>query len=147
MKVMLQGTYSLWGLWHGFFRDHLAGFVSLLVLIAARTSHSQDVSPEPGIGKAAIVEVRKIWDRAPHNAFTDLVRSRDRWFCVFREGHGHVSPDGSIRVIASSDGRDWSSSALLALPGADLRDPKITQTPDGRLMIVVGYTMMALTSR
>ena len=33
MKVMLQGTDSLWGLWLGFFRDHLAGFVSLLVLM------------------------------------------------------------------------------------------------------------------
>ena len=30
MKVMLQGTDSLWGLWLGFFRDQLAGFVSLL---------------------------------------------------------------------------------------------------------------------
>ena len=33
MKVMLQGTDALWGLWLGFFRDHLAGFVSLLVLL------------------------------------------------------------------------------------------------------------------
>jgi ATP-binding cassette, subfamily B, beta-glucan exporter len=33
MKVMLQGTDSLWGLWLGFFRDQLAGFVSLLVLL------------------------------------------------------------------------------------------------------------------
>ncbi len=33
MKIMLQGTDSLWGLWLGLFRDHLAGFVSLLVLL------------------------------------------------------------------------------------------------------------------
>jgi glucan exporter ATP-binding protein len=33
MKVMLQGTDALWGLWLGFFRDQLAGFVSLLVLL------------------------------------------------------------------------------------------------------------------
>jgi ATP-binding cassette subfamily B protein len=33
MKVMLQGTDSLWGLWVGFFRDHLSGFVSFLVLL------------------------------------------------------------------------------------------------------------------
>ena len=85
----------------------------LPLLILARASWSQ----ETAAGKAAIVEVRKIWDRAPHNAFTDLVRFRDRWLCVFREGQGHVSPDGSIRVIASSDGRDWSSSALLTLAG------------------------------
>src|SRR5476649_1248926 len=33
MKVMLQGTDALWGLWLGFFRDHLASLVSLLVLL------------------------------------------------------------------------------------------------------------------
>ena len=33
MKVMLQGTDALWGLWLGFFRDHLSSFISLLVLL------------------------------------------------------------------------------------------------------------------
>lgn len=88
------------------------------------------------IEKPVLVEARKIWDQAPHNAFTDLVRFRDRWFCVFREGQGHVSPDGSLRVLTSTDGRDWSSAALVTLAGADLRDPKIVIAPDGRLMIV-----------
>src|SRR5262245_55559070 len=33
LKVMLAGTDVLWGLWLAFFRDHLVGFVSLLVLV------------------------------------------------------------------------------------------------------------------
>ena len=33
MKVMLTGTDSLWWLWLAFFREHLAAFVSLLVLL------------------------------------------------------------------------------------------------------------------
>ncbi len=33
MKVMLQGTDALWGLWVGFFRDHLSSFISLVVLL------------------------------------------------------------------------------------------------------------------
>jgi len=33
MKTMLQGTDALWSLWLGFFRDHLASFVSLIVLM------------------------------------------------------------------------------------------------------------------
>ena len=33
MKVMLQGTDALWGMWVGFFRDHLASFISLAVLL------------------------------------------------------------------------------------------------------------------
>jgi len=33
MKTMLQGTDALWSLWLGFFRDHLAALVSLIVLV------------------------------------------------------------------------------------------------------------------
>jgi len=89
-------------------------------------------------GKDNLVDVRKIWDRAEHNAFTGLVRFRGRWLCVFREGTGHVSHDGALRVIASADGQAWSSLALLKAPSPDLpdlRDAKITTTPDGRLML------------
>ena len=82
-----------------------------------------------------IVEARKIWDQAPHNAFTDLIRFGDRFVCVFREGKAHVSPDGSLRVISSADGAAWTSEALLTFPGSDLRDAKIALTPDGRLML------------
>jgi len=84
---------------------------------------------------ARLIEVRKIWDQAPHNAFTDLVRHRDRWLCTFREGQGHVSPDGALRVIASEDGRRWESLARIDSKAADLRDPKICIVPDGRLML------------
>ena len=85
--------------------------------------------------KVELLEVRKIWDRAPHNAFTDLVRFKGRWFCVFREGAAHASPDGALRVITSKDGLDWTSAALLTRRGADLRDAKITITPDNQLML------------
>lgn len=33
MKIMLQGTDSMWMLWLSFFREHLAAFVALVVLI------------------------------------------------------------------------------------------------------------------
>ncbi|MEW6157434.1 MAG: sialidase family protein [Verrucomicrobiota bacterium] len=85
--------------------------------------------------KPELVEVRKIWNAAPHNAFTDLVRFKNEWFCVFREGRAHVSPDGALRVITSKDGRQWASAALLTSTNSDLRDAKITVTPEGQLML------------
>jgi hypothetical protein len=94
-----------------------------------------DENKPDGRLKTEIVDVRRIWDEAPHNAFTDLVRHDGRWFCVFREGKAHVSPDGAIRVITSSDGEKWESAALIRSDTSDLRDPKITVTPDGRLML------------
>lgn len=81
--------------------------------------------------------LRRIWDAAPHNAFTDLERFQDRWLCAFREGSGHAGSGdhGKIRVIASSDGVQWQSLALLDSPGLDLRDPKLSQLPDGSLLL------------
>lgn len=86
-----------------------------------------------------VVEVRKIWDGAPHSAFTDLARFQDKWYCTFREGTGHIpGEDGMIRVLVSDDGEQWQSQALIAEEGIDLRDPKLSVTADDRLMIVCG---------
>jgi hypothetical protein len=79
--------------------------------------------------------VQKIWDNAPHNAFTDLIWHKGRFFCVFREGTTHVSPDGALRVITSIDGEKWESAALITSENSDLRDAKITVTPSGKLML------------
>jgi len=96
------------------------------------------VSAEEPAVHIELLRVEKIWDQGAHHAFTDLVRFRERFFCVFREGKGHVSPDGAIRVLRSDDGRKWEPAALLTSAGHDLRDPKITATPDGRLMLTGG---------
>jgi hypothetical protein len=91
--------------------------------------------PAQGNGSPRLVECRRIWDAAPHNAFTDLIRYKDRWVCVFRDGATHVAPDGKLRVIESADGKQWSPAALVSLSGADLRDPKVCVTPGGKLML------------
>lgn len=92
---------------------------------------------DAGLGASPfqVLEVRRIWDQAPHNAFTSLVRFHDQFFCAFREGQSHVSGDGALRVIASSDGRQWTSMVRITDPKADLRDASLCVTPDGRLML------------
>ncbi len=82
--------------------------------------------------------VEKIWGHAPHNAFTDLIRYRERWWCVFREAVGHDSPGGIVRVLKSDTGSTWESAATVEEDGIDLRDPKLSITPDGRLMLLMG---------
>ena len=88
-----------------------------------------------------LLAVRRIWDQAPHNAFTDLIRYRDGWFCAFREGSTHVSPDGSLRILTSNDGWAWTSAARVELSGSDLRDAKLSLTPDGRLMLLAAAAL------
>jgi hypothetical protein len=89
------------------------------------------------------VEVMKLWDRSPHQAFTDLIRFNDRWFCAFREGEGHVSPDGAIRILTSPDGERWTSAARLASASEDLRDPKLAIGPNGDLTLLAGAALRA----
>lgn len=93
--------------------------------------------------KLEVVSQQRIWDKAPHSAFGDLIRYQDRWFAVFREGKGHAPKagqpdDGKLRVLTSKDGTQWDSAALIAEEGTDLRDPHLSITHDNRLMIVSG---------
>ena len=92
------------------------------------------------------IKVSKIWDQGGHNAFTDLLRFSNYFYCSFREGTAH-SPgtggnkqrtDGLVRIIRSRDGIHWESVALMAKDSLDLRDPKMSVTPDGRIMVNIG---------
>jgi hypothetical protein len=86
--------------------------------------------------------LNKIWSDGTYNAFTDLTRFGGKWYIVFRTAtqHGIPSsnqPGGEIRVIESADGYAWTTAAVLSGTG-DLRDPKITVTPNSQLMINAG---------
>jgi hypothetical protein len=119
-------------------------FIAFFVLfILSGTVLSQN-TPE----QDKIISVERIWDRAGHNAFTDLIYFNDMFYCVFRESATH-KPDqnekciinGSIRIIASKDGHNWASVAHIFEKDADLRDPKLSVTPDNRLMLLVGTSI------
>lgn len=88
--------------------------------------------------QAKLIGVKKIWSEKPHNAFTDLIRWHDHWYCAFREGKTHVGTQGNLRIITSEDGETWKSAATLSDPVYDLRDANLSITPDGRLMAVGG---------
>jgi len=82
-----------------------------------------------------LIDARRIWDQAPHNAFTDLIRFGDCWYCAFREGQGHICDEGSLRLIRSQDGEEWASAALMAWEDGDVRDAKLSISGDGKLML------------
>jgi hypothetical protein len=97
------------------------------------------------------VKVNKIWSNDKYNAFTSLISFKGGFYCAFREGESHVfGKDGLIRIISSEDGINWKSVALLEKNGYDLRDPKLSITPDGRIMVIIGgsvYRSKELVSR
>ncbi len=85
------------------------------------------------------VTVTKIWDKGGHQAFTDLMQFKRAFYCSFREGESHVAAgsSGKIRVLKSKDGSKWESIALLEIDNLDLRDPKLSITPDNKLMVTL----------
>ncbi|MCH2183648.1 MAG: glycoside hydrolase [Mariniblastus sp.] len=94
-----------------------------------------------GMGAIEAQDAKKIWDNAPHSAFTDLIEWNGKLYCAFRVGNDHVprqaGDEGRIQLIVSDDqGQTWTDVVTLAEPKIDLRDPKLSVTPDGRLMIL-----------
>lgn len=113
-------------------------FAAACVLLLA-TSVARAEETDETIEQKLVISIERIWDRAEHNAFTDLIRFKGKLYCTFREGSGHIPGlNGTIRVIRSADGQNWESVALLAEQHVDLRDPKLSITPDGRLMVSTG---------
>jgi len=107
----------------------------LLVLIINPNVVEAQITPEQDV----IMSVDRIWDRAEHNAFPGLIEYNNKFYCSFREGTAHVfGVNGSVRVIASDDGQNWYSVAHLFRENVDLRDPKLSITPDNRIMINIG---------
>lgn len=89
------------------------------------------------------VEIQKIWDNGTHSAFTSIIEFNGKYYCAFREGYSHIFDDkgeaeGKIRIIASDDGENWISVALIQKPKYDLRDAKLSVMPDGRMMVLMG---------
>ncbi|MDZ7386302.1 MAG: exo-alpha-sialidase [candidate division KSB1 bacterium] len=114
----------------------LGVFVSLVCICCALSGGAHGSAADKK--EVQLLSVQRIWDTAPHNAFTDLIRFRSRWYLVCREGEDHISFDGILRVLSSKDGRHWNSMAVLEVPGADLRDGKLSVTPEGILMLIAG---------
>ena len=86
-----------------------------------------------------LLELRRIANPEPHQSltFTDLELWNGKLVCAFRVARSHGAPGdfGFIRVIASDEGAEWETTAELKIEGHDLRDPKLSITPDNRLML------------
>ena len=112
--------------------------IALLCLVPTLLT-AQEKSTVETAEQQIIIAVERIWDRAEHSAFTDLIVFKGLYYCTFREGSGHIPGlNGLIRVLESDDAQHWRSVALLDEPHVDLRDPKLSITTDQRLCINLG---------
>ena len=111
--------------------------LSVLFVLIASTAYTQNVC----------YNLQRIWgDGSTHCAFTSLTEFKGTYYCAFREGFSHIfnekgDADGRIHIISSSDGNKWETAAIIAKEGFDLRDPKLSVTPKGELMVLMGCSL------
>ena len=121
----------------------LALITVLFICAGCKTSQSTKNRESATSENDVSIRVKKIWDSDKHCAFTSIIRFKNRFYVSFREAESHIFDSdgvarGSVRILVSEDGETWNSAAHLTKSGYDLRDPKLSATPDGRLMVTIG---------
>jgi len=89
--------------------------------------------------KVDVTNVRRVFHNGEHNAFTDLVEFRDRYYLTFRscpDGH-MVHPTASIIVLVSDDFESWTQVHRFSVKHRDTRDPHFLVFHD-KLFIYTG---------
>ena len=80
--------------------------------------------------------IKKIANRGAHNAFTDLCEFNNELYCCFREATNHISNDGAIKIISTDHQGKQNYADTIRLENTDLRDPKLSITPEGNLLLI-----------
>jgi hypothetical protein len=116
-------------------------FTFTLLLLAMLSRVTSAAAPPSGAPE--LISVEMIWDKTPHNAFTDLIRYNDQWVCAFREAPEHKGgvKDSMMRVVVSPDTKSWAPAASLSDPRGDIRDAKMAILPDGRLTLLTAIQL------
>ena len=94
---------------------------------------------EPALPDVRVSNIRRVFHNGEHNAFTDLIRFRDRFYLTFRscpDGHP-VFPTSSIIILESDDAQTWRPVHRFSVPKRDTRDPHFLIFKD-RLFVYTG---------
>jgi lysophospholipase L1-like esterase len=98
--------------------------------------------------KVRVESVRRAFHNGEHNAFTDLIRFRDKLYLTFRscpDGH-MVHPTSSILILSSDDdGVTWQQVNAFSVPRRDVRDPHFLEFND-QLFVYTGTWYCGETS-
>ncbi len=110
--------------------------VILLTLTLAICCHTSRAKGPPDV---KVTNIRRVFHNGEHNAFTDLVRFRGKFYLTFRscpDGH-MVHPTASVIIMASDDTRHWEQVHQFRVKHRDTRDPHFLVFQD-KLFVYTG---------
>ncbi len=93
------------------------------------------------VNTASLIKTKRIYgDGSTYCAFTSLVKRNNTYYVAFREGETHVAEGdyGVIRILKSNDGEKWNVIHTVSEDQVDLRDPNLSVTPQGNLLLLCG---------
>ncbi len=108
----------------------LAFFIVAIPLIQAKADRSPNVQ---------VSNIRRVFHNGEHNAFTDLIRFKGKFYLTFRscpDGH-MVHPTSSIIILTSTDGNEWKQVHRFSVAKRDTRDPHFLSFQD-KLFVYTG---------
>jgi len=116
--------------------------ISAVLACGGGCGSKQGVGNGTDVASAAGFRVSCIWNEG-YSAFPSITVFNGKYYVAFREAKSHVfdengSAAGKARILVSDDGEKWTSAGLIEKEGYDLRDPKLSVTPDNRLMVTMG---------
>jgi len=106
---------------------------------SARLAPAPDTPNGGRLPTVNVVSVGRVFHNGEHNAFTDLVRFKGRFYLAFRscpDGH-MVHPTASIIILASDDTKEWKPVHRFSVPLRDTRDPHFLVFQD-KLFVYTG---------
>ncbi len=110
--------------------------ISLLLLLSIFIAFARNENDE----NPRIVSSRVIYKGRPYAAFTSLVFYNGYFYCSFRDASLHYDPSGNdvgvVKIIKSKTGKKWKEFLTLKMDGIDLRDPKLSVAPNGKIMLL-----------
>jgi len=101
---------------------HFRAIILLTLFIVVTLSAQVKADPLPEV---RVSHIRRVFHNGQHNAFTDLIRFKGKFYLTFRscpDGH-MVHPTASIIILSSTDARQWKQVHRFSAAKRDTRDP------------------------
>lgn len=102
----------------------LIALLSLLCCsIMSLTTFAADKNSD--LPKVEVSNVHQVFDNGEHNAFTDMIEFKGKYYLTFRTcpGGHMLFPTSRILIMQSDDAKTWQQVDEFSVPKRDVRDP------------------------
>ena len=117
------------------------GVVCLISAFTLCSCSKDEVGNNISEENIASVTVQRVYGSGDtYCAFTSVLEHEGSYYIAFREGETHVQDGdyGVIRILKSTDGEKWNLYQTIKSDNVDLRDPNLSEMPNGNMLLICG---------